>query len=172
MRQKNLFSRISEPEMSAFLVKREQTANDIAALMLKAEKESRRYVGQVAPYFEAPTIYESAQRVFYFLRKNIPYQREPAQIQSAKTLPRIMADAREGRGNDCKHYATFAVAVLNHLGAPAYFRLVSFFGKKNPSHAYCVVKNKAGKEIIIDACLENFNQQSNFSRKYDIKPLN
>jgi hypothetical protein len=171
MNAQKIFSSISEPQFNSMMVAREQSSEDIAEYMLKAEKQSRKYVHQIAPFFKAPTLYETCQRIFYFLKKHVPYQREPAEKQTAKTINRIMDDARNKRGNDCKHYATFAVSILNYFGVPCAFRLVSFSENNNPTHAYAIAKE--GKNIfIIDPCLDYFDKETNYKRRFDVKPLN
>jgi len=171
MNDARVLSTISEPRFTSLLVKNRQTAKDIAGLMLTAEKQSRDDAKRIAKFFKAPTVYGTCQRIFYFLKKHVPYEREPSDKQSAKTVSRIISDARKGYGNDCKHYATFAVSILKNLGINGNFRLVSFYENQNPTHAYAVAKDGA-QTYIIDACLDYFDKETRYKRKYDIKPLN
>jgi hypothetical protein len=167
----NVFAKISSPEFQSILLKHDQTAKDIAATLLKAEKESRKYVGKIENYFKAPTIYETCQRIFYFLKNHVPYEREPVEKQTAKTINRIIDDAKKGYGNDCKHYATLAVCILHALGIKAKFRLVSFYENDYPTHAYAVAFD-GKQQYVIDACLDYFDKETNYKRAFDINPLN
>jgi len=154
------------PTMTSQLVTKNQSAEDIARLLVYAEKQSRAYVPKILKYFDAKTDREACNRVWYFLRNNINYRKEPPARQTAKTINRLIAD---GYG-DCKHYATFSVAVLRALGIPCCFRLASFtYGNPSPTHAYCVAFVN-GKEIYLDACIKNFDNECAYKHKTDIKP--
>lgn len=163
----NLRSSVPLPEYRNKLIAHNQTTVDIAKLMLKCEAESRKYVGKVSKFFNAESDKEKCKRVWFYLRNHIKYVKEPADRQTAKTINRIIYD---GFG-DCKHYSIFAVCILKSLGVPVRFRLVSFDNyKKTPTHAYAVAKIN-GREVIIDACIENFDQESNYNYKFDVSPI-
>jgi hypothetical protein len=166
----NLRSSIPSPEFRNKLIKKDQTTTDIAKLMLSCEFKSRADVKKIIHFFynKNLTVPEICFRVWKYLRENIKYIKEPSDKQTAKTINRIIYD---GFG-DCKHYSIFAVGILKCLGIPVRFRLVSFERyKKSPSHAYAVAKIK-GKEIIIDACIDQFNKESSYSYKFDVSPIN
>lgn len=154
------------PAMKEQLITRNQTAEDIARLLLYAEKESRRYVPKIVEYFDDRNPENICYKVWFFLRRNVNYLKEPPTRQTAKTINRIIAD---GYG-DCKHYATFSVAILRALGIPCVFRLASFdWSNKTPTHAYCVAFIN-GKEIYIDPCIRQFDQECAYKHKHDLKP--
>jgi len=167
MNRASLRRNMPAPQYRAILVKKNQTANDIAKLLRIAELDSRKYVGKIIKFFEAKTRVESCKLVWYFLRNNITYNKEPASLQSAKTINRLMAD---GFG-DCKHYSIFSVCILRALKIPCVFRLASFnYYDATPTHAYCVAFIN-GQEVCIDACIKNFDDECSYKYITDIKPL-
>ena len=154
------------PQMKSVLITKNQSAEDIARLLLFAEKQSRAYIPKLLPFFEDKDAILCCKKVWYFLRNNINYVKEPPARQTAKTINRLVSD---GFG-DCKHYATFSVCVLRALGIPCVFRLASFtHGNTNPTHAYCVAFVN-GEEIYIDACIKKFDNECAYKYKHDIKP--
>ena len=154
------------PTMREQLITKNQKAEDIARLLLYAEKQSRPHVGKILPFFAVKKPKDVCYRLWFFLRRNINYHKEPPTRQTAKTINRIVKD---GYG-DCKHYATFAVCVLHALGIPCTFRLASFeHGNTNPTHAYCVAYIN-GEEVYIDPCIKQFDQECAYKHKHDLKP--
>lgn len=158
---------IPAPNYQTRLITKNQSAKDIAALLLVAERNSRVYVKKLLPFFDAKTEKEVAYKVWYFLRNNINYVKEPPSRQSAKTINRIISD---GFG-DCKHYSIFAVCILRAFGMDANFRLAGFtYDDKSPTHAYAVVF-VGDRKIIIDPCIKRFNEECSYKHVYNIKPL-
>lgn len=166
MNRSELGRAIPTPLMKSQLVTKNQTAGDIARLLLIAEKDSRPYVAKLIPFFRTRNRKEVCKRLWYFLRSNINYVKEPPSRQTAKTINRIISD---GYG-DCKHYATFSVSILRALGIPCVFRLASFdYSNPSPTHAYCVAFIN-GEEVYIDPCIKRFDQECAYKHKHDLKP--
>ncbi len=72
--------------------------------------------------------------IFYTLKKEFKYIKEPPEKQTSKTLARYIAD---GYG-DCKHYATFTYSILKY-SYPVRLKLVSWNGI-NPQHIFTEFK--------------------------------
>ena len=128
----------------------------------------------LAPKFYNKDKLKTAKLIFYFCKSAIPYKREPSSRQTAKTLPRILADAQKNSisggiiGGDCKHYATTTAALCKALNIPVKLRLISQnFYDTTPTHIYCVAKIN-GENIIIDGVLKNFNSEARYTHKFDI----
>ena len=114
-------------------VARYQTASQIAGAIVKAVKDSKNAADTLAPNFYCNTnYYNECKLIFVFIKNAVPYVKEPGNNQTAKTMPRILADAKK-YGGDCKHYATIAAALCKSLGIKCKLRLISqFHDRKTP----------------------------------------
>ena len=163
-----------QPNNKNILVSRYQTAGEIAGCIVKAIELSKDSAEILAPKFYNKDKLKTAKLIFYFCKKAIPYKREPSSRQTAKTLPRILADAQKNSlsggliGGDCKHYATTTAALCKALNIPVKLRLISQnFYDTTPTHIYCVAKIN-GENIVIDGVLKNFNSEARYTNKFDI----
>lgn len=158
-----------QPKGQDIIVSRYQTAAEIAGAILKAVKESEPAAAFLAPYFKNQDPEKSARLIFFFCKNAIPYRREPGTRQTAKTLPRILADAKK-HGGDCKHYSITCASILKALGIPCRLRLISQnYYDKSPNHIYVVARIK-GRDVIIDPVLKSFGTEARYNHKFDIKP--
>ena len=156
-----------QPKYKDYHVARYQTASQIAGSIVKAVNDSKDSAQALKPYFKNSNKYNQARLIFVFIKNAVPYVKEPGNNQTAKTLPRILADAKKN-GGDCKHYATLSAAMCKALGIPCKLRLISqFYDKKTPNHIYTVAIIN-GKEVIIDPVLKNFDTEARYNYKYDI----
>jgi hypothetical protein len=156
-----------KPQNKNILVSRYQTTGEIAGAIVKAIKESKQSAEKLAPYFKSKNKMESAKLIFLFCKKVLPYVKEPGERQTAKTLNRILADAKK-YGGDCKHFSTLSGALCMALNIPCKLRLIAQqYGTKQPNHIYCVAIIN-GKEVILDSVLKNFDTEARYNYKYDI----
>ena len=130
-------------------VSRFQSSGEIAGAIVKAVKESKNSAERLAPFFKNKSKYESCKLIFLFAKNVLPYVREPASVQTAKTINRILQDAKT-KGGDCKHFSTISSALCIAL------------------NIYCVAFVN-GKEVILDSVLKNFDTEARYNYKYDIK---
>jgi hypothetical protein len=162
-----LMDAMPKPNFRNRLISKDQTTGDIVKLILECEKKSRIYIPKIENFFKGGNDLEKCKRVWYFLRKNILYIKESPDRQTGKLINRFLYD----KFGDCKHFSIFSACILNYFGVPVKFRLVSFDSKKSPTHIYCVAEIN-GKEVIVDGCIDNFGQESNYSSKIDVSLLN
>lgn len=158
---------IEPPRFQRQFIKAFQTDKDIIAQMKRAEYESRNVSHKIGALFSDFDKLATAHKIYKFLRKNVKYEAEPKEKQTAKTINRFIVD---GVG-DCKHYATFAVGVCNAVGIPAFFTLVGQTPNlKRPNHAYCtaIIDNK---RVIIDPCRTKFNDECKYYYRWDYAPI-
>ena len=156
-----------KPKNNNYLVSRFQTSGEIAGAIIKAIHESKPSAEALAPYFKNRDKKASCKLIFIFCKSAVPYKREAGSSQTAKTLPRILSDAKKV-GGDCKHYAILSASICKALGIPVKLRLISQnFYSKSPNHIYAVAKLN-GKEVIIDPVLKNFDTEARYNHKYDI----
>lgn len=150
-----------------YLVARYQTAPEIAGAIVKAINESKPQAEELKSYFENKDKEKSLKLIFLFCKKAIPYKKESGERQTAKTIGRLLQDAKKN-GGDCKHYATFIGALCKSLNIPVKLRLISQkFDDKTPNHIYCIAKAN-GKNFIIDPVLKKFDDEARYNYKYDI----
>lgn len=165
-----------KPDMKREVISQFQTADQIIAQLRRAEFNSREFCKKVAPFFKKKTQLETAAYLHEWLRKNMPYQREPVEDQTARTIPRFFYDnlrkdkSKKSHG-DCKHYATTCVGILNACGIPAWFSLAGQDKtKKKPNHAYCTAYID-GKLVTVDACKKVFGSECRHFYKWNYAPI-
>jgi hypothetical protein len=160
---------LMQPKNKQEIIRGKQSALNIAKMIKRAIIESSGGANKIAPQFKGSSPYMTAFKVYDFTRKNIPYHKEGENLQTAKTIQRILSDTKNGIGHDCKHYTIFACSMLRALGIPCEMRLISQnFYNAEPTHIYCVA-SIGGKEVIVDACMKNFNNEASYKYKYNLK---
>jgi hypothetical protein len=160
---------IMKPKYNTEVIKGTQNAKNIAIQVKRAILESEPAAKEIALKFKGSSPIYSCFNVYDFTRKNIKYNKESANLQTAKTLQRILSDRKNGSlYGDCKHYTIFAASILRALGIKTQLRLISQnFYNAEPTHIYAVAKIN-GKEIIVDACMKNFNNEAQYKYKYNL----
>lgn len=142
-----------------------QTGINIVKQIKRAIDESQPAAKVIGRYF-SNDVKKLARQLYQYCQKQIYYEAEPAAIQTAKTLPRIVHD-REG---DCKHYTVVIASILKAKKIPFRLRMISqSYFNKEPTHIYVVAYGKRGQEIIVDPCMFFFNDEARFTHKYDYK---
>jgi hypothetical protein len=144
------------------LLVKNQTAADIVGAIQTAIQEAGPAAQKLALKFNTGNDQQKAEKLYYWLRQNIQYIREPSHDQTAKTIQRILAD---GYG-DCKHFTIIAAAIMKALHLPVYIRVIDQGSRWN--HIYTVLKYP-GKTIIVDPVFPYFNAEADYRRKKDIK---
>lgn len=163
-----LFNPIA-PQYKTETIKGTQNVTDIVLQIKRAINDSKASAEKIAPKLRGANKLETLKNIFKFV-KQIPYKKEPASLQTARTLPRILAGAINGTGGDCKHYTIAISALLKALNIPHKLRLISQnFYNAEPTHIY-VVAYINGAEYIMDCVLNNFDSEAAYKYKYDVKP--
>lgn len=156
-----------KPNNKNLIISRYQTTGEIAGAIIKAINDSKLSAEKLAPYLKGRNKYESSKNIFLFCKNVLPYKRESGKNQTAKTINRILSDAKTV-GGDCKHFSTLSGALCLALNIPCKLRLISQnYYSKDPNHIYCVALIN-GEEIILDSVLKNFNTEARYNHKYDI----
>ena len=159
-----IFNSVEAPNYRKQHIATFQNTKQIVEALRTAELDSRPTSKRLAVVFNESNKKAVAAKVWYFLRNEIFYFAEPPEDQNAKSLRRFLAD----KTGDCKHFATFAVGVLNACGIPAWFTFVGQDpDKKKPNHAYCTALID-GKKYTIDPCRKYFNSQCDYFYRWDI----
>lgn len=152
------------------LVIHNQTTNDIINQVLYQHNENRKQAKQIAHLFDGGNMYETCRNIWNFLKYEIPYSVEPSSKQTTKTLSRMLTDAKQGKGSDCKHYSGFAGNILEACGYNSWFyRFAGYSNHSNvPTHVYVVANDGSGK-IYVDAVIGYFDTEKEFKIKVDKK---
>ena len=151
------------PRQKEVLFSKNATTGDIVRGVLEAYRNNRLQLKAFSVHMRADTIRQTCFNIWRFIRKNIHYQVDPDNQQWVRTPPRLWAD---GEG-DCKSFAVFAASCLYCLNINGVIRFVSYDSDPEPTHVYVVVKGSNGKEIILDAVLDEFNREKPYTFKHD-----
>lgn len=135
---------------------------DILNEVVAETSRSWKQVQDFSKYFRGANVYATAEAVWQYIRENIRYQLDPLGIQYIKTPARVIADGFA----DCKGYSILASSLLNCLGIENKLRFVAYNEAKKISHVYVVVFD-GSKEILLDACLPQFNTEKPYTHKID-----
>lgn len=150
------------------LIKQFQSTSDIVNAVIEQHELNRSAFKKIAVNFKKGTDYETCQSLWQFVHYNLNYKAEP-NLQTVKTLSKILYDGANSKGNDCKHFSCFEAGVLEALNIPYFYRFAAYEGKI-PTHVYVVAKLKNG-DVILDAVLPYFDSEKNYTYKIDINPL-
>ena len=161
---------LPRPKYKNSIISPMQTTGEITKAIIKGIRESLPQARATKDYFKAPTKIGTLNNLWTYIKKTHKYSAEPNENQTVKTLARIYAD--RNRGNDCKHFTTFITVYCLQHKIPVMLRLVSFkHNDKTPTHIYPVAIVN-GREIPVDAVINNFGvNPPGVTYKKDI-PLN
>jgi hypothetical protein len=160
---------IIKPKYTNEVIRGTQNAKNIAAQVKRAIIESKDQAELIKQNFKGKNPLMSCFNVYNYCRNYIKYNKESANLQTAKTLSRILSDKKNGYSyGDCKHYTIFCSSILRALGIKTHLRLISQnFYNAEPTHIYCVAIIN-GKEIIVDGCMKSFDNEAQYKYKYNL----
>jgi hypothetical protein len=165
-----VYKRLAPAKNNNVLAIANQSTNDIINQVLSQHSLNVVEAKKICDLFEAGNLYETCKNIWNFLKYQVPYKVEPSDRQTTKTLSRMLFDAINGKGNDCKHYAGFTGAVLQACGYTNWsYRFAGYSKYINvPTHVYCYAKDDDGI-IYIDAVINGFDLEKPFVLKVDKK---
>lgn len=134
----------------------------------------RKYLPQLKEFsknFQVPCKcpVKVAEKIWWFLKQNLCYQKDPKGVQYIKSPARALHD---GFG-DCKTFSIVAMSILHHLGIKAFFRFTTYNPDRNYHHVYVVIPhgNDENDEIKLDATWHSFNSEKlPYIKKLDVMP--
>jgi ferritin len=150
------------------LIKKFQNTNDIVKAVIEQHDLNRNAFKKLATHFDRGNDYDTCQAIWEFVHYNLNYKAEP-DLQTVKTVSKILYDGSNSKGNDCKHFSCFEAGILEALGIPYFYRFAAYDGKI-PTHVYVVANLKRGS-VIMDAVLPYFDSEKSYTYKIDINPL-
>lgn len=136
------------------LIKTRQYTDDIINDIMRKHRETISHYDSIAEGFWKGNTDDTAQNLYYFAKKHLPYQVEPTLRQTSKT-PAAILEERNKHGNDCKQYASWCVGIgeaLRRMGHPVkcFYRFASYNKSRSPGHVFAVFVDENGKEIWVD----------------------
>jgi len=157
----NLLSKLDSFKNNQKIISYDQTTNDIINAILKQHNKSERDYDKLFYFFDCGNYYDTAKKVFNFLKKNIEYQIEPDKLQTVKTPAAILAT----KNGDCKHMSLFIAGILDSYRRNTgeifdlCYRFAAYDGSRTPEHVFVVINPGSKNEIWCDAVLDNFNEK-------------
>lgn len=163
----NVSKYLPRPNGRSIVVVNRQTVEDISGLMKRGVKDSKEQAESIAWMFRGRSKRDTCGNIWNYLKKNVRYEKESPEVQSVKTLSRLLVTDKKG---DCKHLATAAAALCKALNIRCHFRLVSFdYSNPTPTHVYTVAYDDHGSPIYIDAVIKRFDEEPAYKHKTDVK---
>jgi hypothetical protein len=156
-------SKIGLPDGKAHQIVKFHSTDDIIKQMEKAHYDNSAYAKIIAGQFRGGSVKQTCKNIFKFIKSHISYRIEPANMQTTKSLQRLISD---GYG-DCKHYSGLFAALLSALNIKHHYRFVSYRSDRTPTHVYVVAYDEQGQQIICDAVLHNFGEEKSYTYKID-----
>jgi len=157
----NLLSKLDGFKNNQKIISYDQSTNDIINAILRQHNKSLKDYDKLFYFFDCGNFYDTAKKVFNFLKNNIEYQIEPDELQTVKTPAAILAT----KNGDCKHMSLFIAGILDSYRRNTgeifdlSYRFAAYDGSKTPEHVFVVINPGSEDEIWCDAVLDNFNEK-------------
>lgn len=137
--------------------------DDIVDTILAADLEAAQYTKMLARQLDSGTSMSTFRNIWHWVRENIDYIPD----SGTERVKSPGATYKDGYG-DCKSMALFVGSILQNLGYDYYYR-IAFYDENQPNagHIYVIAKSRDGREVAIDAVLDEFNKQYKWWRKMD-----
>jgi len=149
MSVRNLLNVVGLPRGNSELLKEFHSTHDIINAVVEQHKINRNDARKFAASFDAGTDYQVCEKLWRFVRTQLLYKAE-GDDQNVKTISKILYDATNKKGNDCKHFAGFSGVVLDALDIPCFYRFACYDNSGLPTHVYpvAIIGNN---EVILDS---------------------
>ena len=157
----NLLSKLDGFKNNQKIISYDQSTNDIINAILRQHNKSLKDYDKLFYFFDCGNYYDTAKKVFNFLKNNIQYQIEPDELQTVKTPAAILAT----KNGDCKHMSLFIAGILDSYRRNTgdifdlCYRFAAYDGTKTPEHVFVVINPGTKNEIWCDPVLDYFNEQ-------------
>jgi len=122
--------------------------------------------------FDTGNIYNSASKIWDFVRHKINYVRDPEGYQIIQLPQALIRRGLKVNGNknggDCKSMALLCSGLLYNLGAKNVRLRYAGYAGSDPTHVYCVFSHN-GRDILVDPVIEKFDYEKPYKFKKDYK---
>ena len=173
----NLLSHLDSFNNNQKIITYNQSTSDIINAILKQHNKSQNDYDKLYYFFDQGNYFDTAKKIFTYLKNNIKYTIEPDNLQTVKTPAAILATAKTG--SDCKNFSLFFAGLLDSYrrntgeNFDLCFRFASYDGTNTPEHVFVVINPGTNNEIWCDAVLNYFNEkkQPNYYKDKKIKNM-
>lgn len=115
--------------------------------------------------------FDKCKTLWYFTKNNIAYRNDSEGIEEIRTPERTWLD--RNRGVDCEDYCIFLATILINYDIEPFLRIASYSKEEGFTHIYIVIKHFNNvDELILDCCMDDFNNEMPYVDKIDIDVLN
>ena len=153
------------PDYVEAVKKKNADTDDIIHVILLADKHhiTKDDTADVAEEFLGTGIYDTCYNIWKFVVDNIDYRRDAPGRERVKSPSVTFFDGYA----DCKSMSLWVASCLRNLGIRYKYRFTGYAGDKYVTHVYVVAFDKQGKEIIIDATYDKFDEEVAYLFKKD-----
>jgi len=174
----NLLSQLESFKNNKNIISYDQSTNDIINAILKQHNKSVNEYDKLYYFFDQGNYYDTAKKVFNYLKNNIKYIIEPDNLQTVKSPAAILATGKT-TGSDCKNFSLFFAGIMDAYrrntgeNFDLSFRFASYDGSKTPEHVFVVINPDTNQEVWCDAVLDYFNEKKkpNYFKDKKIKNM-
>ena len=171
----NLLAQLDSFKNNQKILSYDQSTNDIINAILKQHNRSLKEYDKLYYFFDCGNYYDTAKKIFNYLKNNIQYQIEPDTLQTVGTPSYILATKK----GDCKHFSLMFAGLLDAYRRNTgekfdlAYRFAGYDGSKTPEHVFVVINPGSENEIWCDAVLDYFNKkkQPNFYKDKKIQNM-
>jgi hypothetical protein len=171
----NLLAQLDSFKNNQKILSYDQSTNDIINAILKQHNKSLKEYDKLFYFFDCGNYYDTAKKIFNYLKNNIQYQIEPDTLQTVGTPSYILATKK----GDCKHFSLMFAGLLDAYRRNTgekfdlAYRFAGYDGSKTPEHVFVVINSGSENEIWCDAVLDYFNEkkQPNFYKDKKIQNM-
>ena len=117
----------------------------------------------IAQVLKGNDTYSTASNIWKFAYHYIQYKEDENGKEQLREPNRSWADRESGIDCDC--YSILISSILTNLGIDHKYRITKYNGNDYYQHVYVVIKQKNGKEIIIDPVVNSFDYQKPYTGK-------
>lgn len=148
------------------LFKRNAGVPDILDVIFLATRYGPAFTQPFAGQLRGRDQVDSAKNVWRFVKSNVVYKRDAPGKEIVKSPGKLVYD---GAG-DCKSFSVLIGSLLTNLGITWFYR-VAFYDPQEPNagHIYPVAII-GGREVIVDAVHDAFDEQAPFWKATDYTP--
>jgi hypothetical protein len=171
----NLLAQLDSFKNNQKILSYDQSTNDIINAILKQHNKSLKEYDKLFYFFDCGNYYDTAKKIFNYLKNNIKYQIEPDTLQTVGTPSYILATKK----GDCKHFSLMFAGLLDAYRRNTgekfdlAYRFAGYDKSKTPEHVFVVINSGSENEIWCDAVLDYFNEkkQPNFYKDKKIQNM-
>jgi hypothetical protein len=174
----NLLSHLDSFKNNQNIITYNQSTTDIINAILRQHNKSLNDYDKLYYFFDEGNCYDTAKKVFNYLKNNIKYVIEPENLQTIKTPSAILSTGKT-TGSDCKNYSLFMAGIMDAYRRNTgdnfnlCFRFASYDNSKVPEHVFVVIDPGSENETWCDPVLNYFNEKKtpNFKKDKIIKNM-